>query len=160
MYSGEPIVLRAAACGLRDLPIQVIMTTGTHRHLDETQLGCKADNILIKPWIPYSELLPMTDVVVTHGGGGTVIACLAAGLPMVVVPLMWDQPENARRVVLARAGISLSPKQCSPKRLRDAVEHILATPTYRENAQLLATRLHGYGGALRAAELLEGIVPM
>lgn len=159
MYTQKPLVLRAAVRGLANQPMQVIMTTGTQRDPGTLHLGRLAPNILIKTWVSYSELFPNTDVAVTHGGGGTVIAALSAGVPMIVVPLMWDQPENAQRVVEARAGIRLSPQHCTPNSLREAVEHVLGDPSYRQNAERLASSLRHYGGPTQAAELLEGIVP-
>lgn len=159
LYAESPVVLRAAAQGLADLPMYVIITTGTQRNYDTLNLGALPTNVIVKPWIAHSDLLPLTDILVTHGGGGTVVAALSAGVPMVVVPLMWDQPENAQRVVYSGAGLSLSPRKCTPGRLREAVKQVLRDPWYRQNAEQLAMCLRRYGGASQAAELLESIVP-
>jgi MGT family glycosyltransferase len=159
LYSQKPVVLRAAVRGLAERPVQVIITTGDHRDPAILDLDRLPANVLAKRWIPHSELMPLLDVLVTHGGGGTVVAALAAGVPMVVVPLMWDQFENAQRVAHAGAGIKLSARACTPEGLRAAVDHVLQEPSYRKNARRLAERLRGYGGPGQAAELLERIVP-
>ena len=80
---------------------------------------------------------------------------LAAGVPLVVVPTEWDKPENAQRVVEAGAGLRLAPARLTPGRLRTAVERVLEDPSFRRNAQRLATDLGRYAGPARAAELLE-----
>jgi MGT family glycosyltransferase len=158
LYVQSPRVLRAAAQGLRGLNMQVIITTGRQREPNSIRLGPLASNIVVEPWVSYPDLLPKTDLIVTIGGGGTVLAALAAGIPMVVVPTIWDHPENSQRVVEAGAGVELSPQRCTPRRLRQAVEQVLGDPTYRENAQRLARCLQRYGGPAQGAELLEELV--
>jgi len=153
----DPFVLRAAAQGLANLRMQVIMTTGGDRDPEELELGPLAPNIHVMRWVSHSELLPYTDVVVTTGGAGTVLAALSVGIPLVIIPTDWDKPENAQRVVEAGAGLRLAPRRCTPKRLRAAVERVLADPSFRQNAQRLAAIFAGYGGAARAAELLENL---
>ena len=82
-------------------------------------------NATISDWIPHRELLPRTDVVVTHAGLGTVMAALASGVPMVCMPMGRDQPLNAQRVATLGLGIELSP-DASADAIRDAVEIVLA----------------------------------
>jgi UDP:flavonoid glycosyltransferase YjiC (YdhE family) len=76
-------------------------------------------------------------------------------VPLIIVPTEWDKPDIARRVVETGAGILLEPKQCTPKGLRVAVEQVLGTPSFRQNAQRMAAAFARYGGPLAAAELLE-----
>jgi len=154
MHVGEPLVLRAAIQGLANLPMQVIVTTGGDRDPAALDLGPIAPNITVRQWVSHSDLFPLTDVVVTTGGAGTVLAALSAGVPLLVVPTDWDKPENAQRVVEAGAGLRLAPHRCTPQRLRAGVERILAQPSFRQNAQRLAAVFARYDGAHRAAELL------
>lgn len=156
-HAQAPIVLRAAAQGLANLPLQVIMTTGTNRNPVELGLEPSAPNVRVERWVAHSDLLPHTDVVVTTGGAGTVLAALCAGVPLIVVSTEWDKPENAQRVVEAGAGIRLAPRHCTPRRLRAAVERVLGEPSFRQRAQRLAALFGQYGGAARAAELLESL---
>jgi len=153
----DPFVLRAAARGLANLPMQVIMTTGRDRDPEELDLGPMAPNVHVMRWVSHSELLPYTDVVVTTGGAGTVLAALSAGVPLVIIPTDWDKPENAQRVVEAGAGLRLAPGRCTPKQLRASVERVLNNPSFRQNAQHLAAIFARCGGAARAAELLENL---
>jgi MGT family glycosyltransferase len=154
-HSQEPILLRAAARGLADRPVQVVMTTGERRDPDRLDLGPRAANVHVERWVAHQFLLPLTDVVVTTGGAGTVMTVLAAGVPLVVVPTEWDKPENAQRVVEAGAGLRLAPGRLTPGRLRAAVERVLEDPSFRQNARRLAADFGRYRGPTRAAELLE-----
>jgi len=157
MHVEAPLVLRAATQGLANLPMQVIMTTGGNRDPAALNLGPIAPNIRIERWVSHSDLLPHTDVVVTTGGAGTVLAALHAGVPLVIVPTEWDKPEIAQRVVETGAGLRLAPRRCTPERLRAAVERVLGEPSYRQNAQRVSAIFARYHGAARAAELLEGL---
>jgi UDP:flavonoid glycosyltransferase YjiC (YdhE family) len=150
-----PILLQAACQGLVGSSLQVIMTTGRQR--DPAQLGLRltAPNVRVERWVPHSDLLPKVSVAVTHGGSGTVLSALCAGLPLVIVPMQWDQLENAQRVVEAGAGVRLRAEHCTPERLRAAVTRVLEEPSFRHNARRLATALNRYEGPRRAAELLE-----
>jgi MGT family glycosyltransferase len=158
IHHHAPLLLSAAVQGLGAAAMQVIIATGTHRNPDELGLGPLATNTRVEAWVPYDHLLPRTAVVVTTGGAGTVMAALQAGVPLVVVPTEWDKPENAQRVVECGAGLRLDPGQCTPARLRAAVEQVLYTPTFRHNAQHMADCFRSSGGAVQAAALLEELL--
>ncbi len=153
----EPFVLKAAAQGLGNLPMQVILTSGPQRSLNGADLGLLAPNVRLERWVSHADLLPRCAALVTTGGAGTVMAALQLGVPMVIVPTGWDKPDSAQRVVEAGAGIRLAPRQCSPARLRDAVEQVLREPSFRENARRISQRLAEAGGPCHAASLLESI---
>jgi MGT family glycosyltransferase len=157
LHSKPPLLLRAALQGLASIPVQVIATTGKHRDPATLGLGVIPPNARVERWVPHSDLLPRADVVVTTGGTGTVLASLSAGLPLVVMPTAWDQPENAWRVAEAGAGIRLAPRQCTPERVRVAVDRVLSDVSFRQNARRLATEFARYGGAAQAADLLEDL---
>jgi MGT family glycosyltransferase len=157
LHAKPPFLLRAALQGLSSLPVQVIATTGKHRDPADLGLDPVPANARVERWVPHSDLLPGTDVVVTTGGTGTVMATLSAGVPLVIVPTAWDQPENAWRVAETGAGIRLPPSRCTPERLRLVVEHVLSDQSFGQNARRLAAEFARYGGAARAAALLEDL---
>jgi MGT family glycosyltransferase len=155
MHVHKSLVLPAALEGLADLPMQVIVTTGSNRTIEELGIRDVANNISVVPWISHSDLLPRTDVMVTTGGAGSVLASLAAGVPLVIIPTEWDKPEIAQRVVEAGAGVRVNPGDCNAQTLRENIVRVLNTPSYRNNAQRMArTFSEQGGGAHRAAELL------
>jgi MGT family glycosyltransferase len=151
----DPFVLRAAAQGLANRPMEVIMTTGAQRDPADLDLGPRAPNVRVEQFVSHSDLLPRCAALVTTGGAGTVMAALRAGVPQLIVPTHWDKPDNARRVVEAGVGLRLTPRQCTPKGLREAVERLLFEPQFRERARQLARQLAQEPGPPRAAVLLE-----
>ena len=151
----EPVVLKSAARGLADTSYQVVMSTGTHRQVSLGDLGCTASNVTIASWVSHEELFPRANVIVCNGGSGTVRAALQAGIPLVLVPMEWDQLENAQRVVEAGAGVRLSMSQCTPERIRAAVDRVLSDPSFSGNARRLADSFTRYGNGQRAAQLIE-----
>lgn len=154
----SPFVLTAAAQGLANLPMQVILTTGGNREPSELDLGPIAPNVHVVRWVSHTELLPRLSVMITTGGSATVQSTLKAGVPLIIVPTEWDKPDIARRVVETGAGIRLQPDECTPQKLRAAVEEILHNPSYRQNAQRMAAAFARYGGPQAAADLLEKLV--
>jgi MGT family glycosyltransferase len=159
-HSKPPLLLPAALQGLAEAPVRVVVTTGIHRDPDRLGLGRVPANARVEQWIAHRHLLPRADVVVTTGGAGTVLGALAAGLPLVVVPTAWDQPENAWRVVESGAGVRVAPRHCTPARIRASVERVLGDPSFRENARRLGRELATHRGAAEGAELLERLAPV
>lgn len=157
MHVHAALVLPAAIEGLADLPMTVVATTGGARTVADLGVTRVADNIHVERWVSHHELLPIVDVMVTTGGAGSVLAALAAGVPLVLVPTEWDKPEIARRVEASGAGLTLHPRDCTPARLRACVEQVLATPSYRQRARELAASFAETGGAAEAADLLLGL---
>ena len=153
----SPFLLKAAAQGLAGLPMQVILTTGGNREPAELDLGPIAPNVHVVRWVSHTELLPHLDVMITTGGSATVQTTLRAGVPLIIVPTEWDKPDIARRVVETGAGIRLAPGQCTPQRLRAAVEEVLGNPSFRQNAKRMAEIFGRYGGPAAAADLLENL---
>jgi MGT family glycosyltransferase len=151
----DHFLLRSAALGLAGAALEAIVVTGRGVDPDEVGLATPARNVHVAGWLSHDVLLPRCAVIVTTGGMGSVIAALCAGVPLVVVPTGWDKPANARRVVAAGVGVQLSPRRCTPERLRAAVEHVLADPRYRRNARRAADLLAAAPGPSGAAELIE-----
>jgi UDP:flavonoid glycosyltransferase YjiC (YdhE family) len=111
----------------------------------------------MESWVNHDVLMPQIKAMVCTGGSGTVLAALHAGVPTVAVATEWDHTENAQRLVEVGAGIRLSPRECTPARLRQAVRAVLEEPSYAENARRISVAMRGYGGATEAAHLLEGL---
>ena len=157
MHAKKPILLEAALKGLVSLPVHVVATTGRHRDPATVGLGKVPLNARVERWVSHTDLLPRADVVVTTGGTGTVLEALSSRVPLVIVPMAWDQPENAWRIAEAGAGIRIAARRCTPDRVRRAVERVLSVSSFRHNAGILAADFANYGGAAQAAGLLEDL---
>ncbi len=90
----------------------------------------------VERWVPQAEALADATLVVCHGGSGTTLGALAAGLPLVLVPMFADQFENARTIAAAGAGLI-----AEPDGLRAAIETVLTEPAYRQAAGRIADEL-------------------
>jgi UDP:flavonoid glycosyltransferase YjiC (YdhE family) len=92
--------------------------------------------------VPQRDVLPHAAVMVCHGGSGSTLGAIAAGVPLVVTPLFADQPENARRVAELGAGLSVPPNPAAVEEsvaaMSDAVRTLLDEPAYAERARALA----------------------
>jgi UDP:flavonoid glycosyltransferase YjiC (YdhE family) len=130
-------VYRSALAALADLPVRVLMTTGGG--LDPAELAPVPPNARVETWWPQQDVLPHAAAVVGHGGFGTTIATLAAGVPQVVVPLFaYDQFVNAAHIAAVGAGRCLDGGPDATADLADALTRLLVTATYRERAAELA----------------------
>jgi hypothetical protein len=87
-------------------------------------------NAYVTDWVPYSSLLPHVDIMVTNGGYGGVQHALRHGIPLIVAGETSDKAEVAARVAYCGAGIDLATASPTVPQIRNAVERILATPTY------------------------------
>jgi UDP:flavonoid glycosyltransferase YjiC (YdhE family) len=158
IYPEEPRLLQIAARGLANLPMKVILIAGEGRKLESLKLGPLAPNVRIENWTPLSDVLPIADVLVAGGDSETVMTSLNRKLPMVLVPMILDQPEISWVVATFGAGLRIPRGKGSPERLAFAVTRVLAEPQFRENAARLADDFVEYSGGDRAARLLENLV--
>ncbi len=140
---------RAALDAVTGLPARVLLTLG--RGIDEALTGPVPPNVHAEAWVPQGDVLPEAAVVVCHGGSGTTFGALAAGVPLVVVPLFADQDANARLVTAAGAGRSVPSVPGSGGRpaigpadapcIRAAIGQVLADPSYRQAASRIAAEM-------------------
>ncbi|HUS15652.1 MAG TPA: nucleotide disphospho-sugar-binding domain-containing protein, partial [Chloroflexia bacterium] len=146
-------VFRRLIEALRDEPLNLIVTVG--RNQDPAQFGEQPPNVHIARYIPQTLLFPHCDLAIAHGGFSTVLTALDFGLPLVVIPLLADQPVNARRCVALGVGRALAPDDLTPQRIRDAVHEVLGVARYRENARLVQAEMRSLPGLDHAVALLE-----
>lgn len=100
--------------------------------------GFKAwPSVAIEQFVPQAAVLERADVVVCHGGLGTVLGAIETATPMVIVPLGADQLANAE--IARRLGVAMvvDPKAAGPEVLRDAIASVLASPSHRSACEAL-----------------------
>ena len=111
----------------------------------------------IEPYVPQSVLLPRCDAVVSHGGSGTVIGTLAAGLPSVALPMGADQPLNAARCAALGVGLTLDAVRATPDAVGEAVLAVLTDPGYRKAAEGVRDEIAALPHVSAAVPLLEAL---
>jgi UDP:flavonoid glycosyltransferase YjiC (YdhE family) len=146
-----PGVYRAAIDALAVLPARILVTIGRDR--DPAELGDVPPNVHIARWVPQDDVMPHAAAVVCHGGSGTVRGALAGGVPMAVVPLFADQPQNARRVEAIGAGIAVEARDIAS--LPGVVSRLLSEPGFRQTARRVAAEVEALPPVDAAIEALR-----
>ena len=146
-------LLQRAAGALGQLPVRGLVTTGPA--VDPAVVAAPG-NVTVTRWVRHADVLPRCSAVITHGGHGTVMKALIAGVPLIVVPMGRDQPDNAARVVHAGAGIRL-PKNASVSALGAAIGRVTAEPRYRAAARHMAAQLAAERDDNRVVDELEQV---
>lgn len=141
--------------GLRQLSVNVVVTVG--RDVDVEVVGSQPDTVLVERYLPHASLLPRCNLVVNHAGSGTVIASLAHGLPMVLLPMGADQPLNADRCEQLGAGVVLDALSATPPSIADAVRTVLGDASYRSAAERAAREFAALPGPEVAVSLFEDL---
>jgi UDP:flavonoid glycosyltransferase YjiC (YdhE family) len=132
-----------------------VLTIGRDRQV--TEFGPVPRHVRLAQYIPLAALMPHLDLVVSHGGSGTLIAALAHGLPQVVVPIWADQPENAQRVADLGAGIMIDGSERSVDSIRAAIRATLSDPAYGLSAQRMKSEIAQLPDIDHAVALLEHV---
>jgi UDP:flavonoid glycosyltransferase YjiC (YdhE family) len=148
---GDQLLARVMQA-LDDAPIRAVVTTGPAL----PTIRASRPGIHVVPAGSHRHLLPHAAAVITHGGHGTVIKTLAAGKPLLVLPLGRDQPDNAARVASHGAGIHLR-STASPRQISNALAQLVNQPTYRIAAETISARMRADTGDRRITSELEAI---
>jgi UDP:flavonoid glycosyltransferase YjiC (YdhE family) len=109
-------------------------------------------------FLPQTSILPQVDAVITHGGNNTVTECLHFGKPMVVLPIFWDQHDNAQRIEETGFGARLDTYRHSGEELTGAIDRLLADGELRARLAVTSVRLRSARGTERAADLIESVL--
>jgi UDP:flavonoid glycosyltransferase YjiC (YdhE family) len=147
----ERRLLRAALRGLADAPVRVI-ASWNGPFSNEVEVP---PNATVVPWLSYAATMPQCDLVLTHGGHGTLARALVCGCPVVVCPAGGDMAENAARADRLGLGVRLPRRFGTPRGVRLAVERALSRPRLGANAARVARWAADHDGAATAADEVE-----
>jgi UDP:flavonoid glycosyltransferase YjiC (YdhE family) len=142
--------------GLRDEPINIIITVG--KAGDPSALGPQPANVHVERYLPQTQLFSRVHAVVSHGGSGTMLSALSAGLPLLSIPQGADQFRNAERCRTAGAGKALWPHEVSPAAVRRDVLALLGEPGVREAAVRLRKEIEAMPAPEEVVGVLERLV--
>ena len=144
-------VFRTAIDAVAGIEVRALLTVS--RGFDRSSLEPIPANVHLEAWVDHAQVLAEADLVVCHGGSGTVFGALAHGVPVLVVPLFADQFENGRRVVESGAGLNIQAEHADDMSLRgsisahrarqiaDGIKRALATASYRLQASRIAAEM-------------------
>jgi MGT family glycosyltransferase len=148
--SADVELMRKLIGSLADSRYRVIVSMGPQH--DQLELP---PNMVGAEFLPQASILPEVDLVITHGGNNTVTECLAFGKPMVVLPLFWDQYDNAQRIDETGFGTRLDTYAHEAEELRAAIDRLLADRALATHLDAVSRRLQAAPGTERAADLIE-----
>jgi MGT family glycosyltransferase len=152
--------LGSADIGLMQRLIDVL---GATRHRVIVSMGPRADELRLAdnmtgaPTLPQTTVMPQVDLVITHGGNNTTTEAMHFGKPMVVLPLFWDQYDNAQRVHELGYGVRLPTYSFTDEELTGAVDRLLADTGLRERMAAIGADIRSRDGLRRGAEIIERV---
>jgi MGT family glycosyltransferase len=150
--SADVALMQALIDSLAGTRFRVIVSLGPQH--DELRL---ADNMAGAEFLPQASILPLVDAVITHGGNNTVTECLHAGRPMVLLPLFWDQYDNAQRMHETGLGLRLATYDHAPEQLTGALDALLADAALHRRLDAISRRLRAAPGTVTAADAIERV---
>ncbi len=153
LQGGRLPIFGVVAQACRDLDLALTIAHGGRLAAAEAA-GLPGDPRVVA-FVPQRAVMARMAAVVTHGGLNTVLDALAAGLPLVVVPLAFEQGAIAARVARSGAGLVIPPRQLTPERLRQVLTRLLIEPAFRSRAAALSREIADAGGVTRAVTLIE-----
>ena len=157
------LYLSLGSLGSADVALmqKLIDTLGTTEHRVVVSMGPQheelrlADNMVGEEFLPQPSILPEVDLVIAHGGNNTVTESLHFGKPMVVLPLFWDQHDNAQRMQELGLGRRLDTYGHEPGELTGAIDELLGDAELTRRLAASSRRLQAEPGTVEAADLIE-----
>jgi UDP:flavonoid glycosyltransferase YjiC (YdhE family) len=137
---------------LGKLPHRFIVSKGPQH--DQYEL---ADNMWGEQTLPQTSILPLVDLVITHGGNNTTTECFHFGKPMIVLPIFWDQYDNAQRVHETGFGVRLDTYTFTDADMSSAIERLLADDALATRLAAVSSVVRASRGTERAAALIAGL---
>jgi MGT family glycosyltransferase len=150
--SADVQLMRRLVAELSETPHRYVVSKGP-QHAEYELAG----NMVGEEFLPQTSVLPHVDAVITHGGNNTTTECMWFGKPMLVLPVFWDQHDNAQRVHETGYGVRLSTYDFEDGALAGALDEVLADEALRRRCAAAGTRLRERPGTELAADLVERV---
>jgi zeaxanthin glucosyltransferase len=135
--------------------VQVVLSVG--KNISPENLGRIPSNAIVVPSAPQLELLKRAALCITHAGLNTALESLAHGVPMLAIPIGYDQPGTAARIAHHGVGEFMELDELTTERLRGWIENVLQDPSYRERADYFRKVISKTRGLDMAADIIEQI---
>jgi UDP:flavonoid glycosyltransferase YjiC (YdhE family) len=148
--SADTALMRRVISCLAATPHRYIVSKGPlHAELD------LAPNMWGAEFVPQTSVLALADLVITHGGNNTTTECLHFGKPMIVLPLFWDQYDNAQRMAELGFGVRLGTYSFTDAQMHEALARLLGDGALRERLASAGAQIRARDGVRRAAGIIE-----
>jgi UDP:flavonoid glycosyltransferase YjiC (YdhE family) len=151
----DPHTLKLVIAALGELNVRALVTVGPQA--DPTLVGTTNAHVRLERYVPQTLVLPHCDLVVSHGGSGTMLAALTHGLPQLCLPQGADQFLNAAALASAGAGISLMPDETAGETVRVAAARLIGESAFRRAARQLSQSIASMPPPEDVVTVLEGI---
>ena len=148
--SADVELMRRVIAALAGTPHRYIVSMGPLH--DEIEL---AANMVGAEFLPQTSILPQVDLIITHGGNNTTTEAMHFGKPMIVLPLFWDQYDNAQRVHERGYGVRLDPYRFTEAELHGAIERLLGDKELRDRLAADSAAIRAADGLRVAADAIE-----
>jgi MGT family glycosyltransferase len=156
VFNNKPKIFKKIIKALGNTEYQIIISAGAaYPTLAKDNIP---KNILIFPRVPQIELLPKVDLVIGHGGNNTTNETLAAGKPLIILPIGGEQRDNGSRVEYLRVGLKLDIDSFTEEELKSRVETIYKNQEFQKRAKELKAELEKTNGAKVAAKLIQRLI--
>lgn len=152
LQNRRPELLRTIAAALAGLDLQLVISHGGG--LSDEQAGSLPGSPIVVPYAPQRAVIARAALTITHAGLNTVLDSLAAGVPLITIPITYEQPAIARRVERTGAGAAIPFAGLREDALRELALRVLNSPDYRNAAQRMAASIAAAGGVKRAADII------
>ena len=162
---GALVYLSLGSLGSADLELmrRLVEVLAETRHRYVVSKGPRADefdlphNMWGEARVPQTNVIPRCDLVITHGGNNTTTEALHFGKPMIVLPLFWDQYDNAQRAQELGFGVRLPTYAFEDEELRSAVDRLVDDAALRARMETVGDAIRAEAGLDRAADLIEAV---
>lgn len=145
-------LMRQLISELSTVDANIVVSKGPRA--DELEL---ADNMWGEEMVAQTRIIPHADLVITHGGNNTVTESMHAGKPMILLPLFWDQYDNAQRVHERGYGIRVDTYAHTPDQMHEAIDTLLRDQEMRDRCARAGDRIRQVDGLSVAADTLERV---
>jgi MGT family glycosyltransferase len=150
--SGDVPLMKDLVAALAETPHRYVVSKGP-QHTEYELAG----DMVGEEFLPQVSVLPQVDLVITHGGNNTTTESLHFGKPMVLLPIFWDQHDNAQRIDETGFGVRLPTYSFGEGDLPTAIDRLLSDSDLGDRLTAVSKRLQANPGNERAAELIERV---
>jgi MGT family glycosyltransferase len=147
--AGDVELMQRLIDSLAAMPYRVVVSMGPQHEL--LRLG---ERMVGAEFLPQTSVLEHVDAIITHGGNNTVTEAFWFGTPMVLLPLFWDQYDNAQRVHETGFGVRLSTYGHEPEELHGALDRVIGDAALGARLGEVSARLRARPGTVAAADAI------